>query len=568
MAAAIVDPPDEAAAPTAAAAGRPTMRRESSERRRRRTRRRATGPSATRAASLAWVCATSASGWAPPPAPIGRGRRPSRRSRRAATAEERPAEEEPRVAESRGDFDASSFAASGCWGRRPLLVRGAFDPSSLLDDSDGGGEGEEAPPWPSWEDVVDVATDEDSESRIVSHVPGDPSSFELRWGPLDGDDVDDWLAKASGADEGSDEGGNERDDGRRETLVINDVDRYHPPLADWIHETFSFLPNWRMDDGQISLAEAGGGIGPHVDSYDVFLIQMSGRRRWEVGTKTIDAREERERTLEGPDVRILDGWDAEDGGAVESFESHVLDPGDVLYLPPRVPHCGTAATGKCATLSVGCRAPSAAELTSKLAEALSPSIEEHAVGRYEDPDLLDGAAGATDPGELTAEAKERARTLLLDSLTSMVRDDERWDEFFGRCVTEPKRVRSGYPAPLDERDDGDEDGEGRDDATSIVRDVLNGEGALYRAEGVAFAHSRVNSGARFYANGERWSTTRDAVAELYRTVCNNRRLRRETLLGPSGDVRDAASPSSELAPEAVSFLEELVAAGLLYDVEE
>ena len=63
---------------------------------------------------------------------------------------------------------------------------------------------------------------------------------------------------------------------------MNDVDRFYPPLADWMRETFRFLPSWRMDDGQVSLASTGGGIGTHVDDYDVFLVQMSGSRTWRV----------------------------------------------------------------------------------------------------------------------------------------------------------------------------------------------------------------------------------------------------------------------------------------------
>ena len=74
--------------------------------------------------------------------------------------------------------------------------------------------------------------------------------------------------------------------------MVNDIDRFYPPLADWIHDTYHFLPHWRMDDGQISLAEQSGGIGPHVDNYDVFLIQMSGTRAWQVGRKELSIKEE------------------------------------------------------------------------------------------------------------------------------------------------------------------------------------------------------------------------------------------------------------------------------------
>ena len=277
--------------------------------------------------------------------------------------------------------------------------------------------------------------------RIISHVPGDNASFELRWGPLTAKDVRAWLAKpaSSSAAPNEIERTTTRSRRRRETLVVNDVDRFHPPLADWMRDTFRFLPGWRMDDGQVSLAETGGGIGMHVDDYDVFLIQMSGSRTWRVGRNIIDAREERDRTIDGMDVRVLrDDWKSDDvdvdngdgevegggGGERGMMDEFVVHPGDVLYLPPRVAHCGTSLSDDCMTLSVGCRAPSVSDLVSKLAENLSSSTDDSAVRRYADPDLLNGVVDASSssssssssslsgitmsPGELTSDAKEHA----------------------------------------------------------------------------------------------------------------------------------------------------------------
>jgi 50S ribosomal protein L16 3-hydroxylase len=241
-----------------------------------------------------------------------------------------------------------------------------------------------------------------------------------------------------------------------------------------MRETFRFLPSWRMDDGQVSLASTGGGIGTNVDDYDVFLVQMSGSRTWRVGRRTIDAREERDRTIDGMDVRVLRDWTPDDGGGDggdgdgdgEDGERGMMDeftvhPGDVLYLPPRVAHCGTSLSDDCMTLSVGCRAPSVSDLVSKLAENLSSSMDDPAVRRYADPDLLNGVAdpfdassttssstssssgtGTMSPGELTSDAKERARRLVKDSLASLIDDDEWWDEFFGRYATEQVRPSS------------------------------------------------------------------------------------------------------------------------------
>jgi ribosomal protein L16 Arg81 hydroxylase len=421
-------------------------------------------------------------------------------------------------------------------------------------------------------------------------VPGDPASFELRWGPLTARDVRTWLAKPASAP--NEIGTRSR---RRETLVVNDVDRFHPPLADWMRDAFRFLPGWRMDDGQISLAGTGGGIGPHVDDYDVFLIQMAGSRTWEVGRRKIGALEERDMTIDGMDVRVLRDWDSdddgEDGRGMDKFvDEFVVRPGDALYLPPRVAHCGTSLSDDCMTLSVGCRAPSVSDLVSKLAERLSSSIDDCAVRRYADPDLLrgvdlDASSGTTSPGELTSDAKERARLLVKDSLVSLIDDDEWWDEFFGRYVTEQKRARNNYPIPLEDssREEGGDDpninttdDDEWGDAQSMVRSVLVGTGVLYQAEGIAFAHSSIPSklrpgvtNHRFFVNGEMWQSEgqsddeTNSLTQLFRVVSNHRRLDRSLLLGLDRNDNQHAQ-HDELSSEAISFLEELVSAGVLY----
>lgn len=392
---------------------------------------------------------------------------------------------------------------------------------------------------------------------------------------------------------------------QRETLVVNDIDRFYPPLADWIHDTYHFLPHWRMDDGQISLAEQRGGIGPHVDNYDVFLIQMSGTRAWQVGRKELSTKEEMDRMIEGLDVRVLENWGRGEEGKASEMEEWVLQPGDMLYLPPRVgeyavasldwtflpfvaqltfplytlAHCGTALSDGCMTLSVGCRAPSVSDLMSRLAENFSGSIEDYATRRYTDADLFENRNNNADstnsvrPGELTATAKQRARELVLDSLTTMLNDDDWWDAFFGRYATEPKRVRNNYPIPLaDEKAEEEDDSDLFLDAKTTVESVLNNHAVLYHAEGIAFAHSTVvpvkdskKTKHRLFANGNMWqddSQTSDggalSIAELFKVVANNRRLDRQALL----DQYD------EMDIKAIHLLEELVSIGVLYGAEE
>lgn len=450
-----------------------------------------------------------------------------------------------------GQFNTKIFASSNCWGKRPFLMRGAFDPTQLMMSDDTTEDDNDDAAWPSWKDVVEIATDDESESRIISHISGDNASFELQWGPLNNEDVDSWLTKPSSTSTSSENDTNKR----KETLVVNDIDRFYPHLADWIHDTFHFIPNWRMDDGQISLAEYSGGIGPHVDNYDVFLIQMSGSRTWQVGRRKVNATEECNRMIDGLDVRVLDDWRQDvDQNEVEEW---IVNPGDVLYLPPRVAHCGIALSNDSMTLSVGCRAPSVSDLVSKLAERLSSSIDDSAVARYTDEDLLQGTIAS--PGEITSDAKERTKHLVLDSLTSLLDDDEWWDEFIGRYATEQKRLRNNYPIPLSDWAD-----ETEENAESIIQKVLEGKCVLYQAEGIAFAFSSTSSGSyRFFVNGEMYQTEpnddagQSCVTHLYQVVSDNRRLDRETLLGSD----------DKLSSDGNSFLEQLVETGALYPLD-
>lgn len=230
-------------------------------------------------------------------------------------------------------------------------------------------------------------------------------------------------------------------------------------------------------------------------------------------------------------------------------------------------HCGIALTNDCMTLSVGCRAPSVSDLVSRLAENMSSSLEDDAVRRYTDEDLLTRAhVERFSNGELTKEAKLQARQLVIESFTNMLLDDKWWDEFFGRYATEQKRVRMNYPIPLD--DEVTEFSE-----KSIIQSVLNGEAVLYQAEGIAFAYSCLSSKDqnstiyRLFANGEMWQSevlqtddARDSMPCLFEAIANHRRLDKQLLL-------DCFSDNVESVQKGKELLEELVKFGLLYDSE-
>ena len=133
------------------------------------------------------------------------------------------------------------------------------------------------------------------------------------------------------------------------TLLVQGVDRYVDEVGDLVSK-FDFIPRWRFDDVMISYAATGGSVGPHFDYYDVFLLQGTGKRRWHLSTKNC----EMENYLEDVPLRIMDKFEAE--------QVFVVEPGDVLYVPPKVAHHGVSLDEECTTLSFGYRAYGAQEL--------------------------------------------------------------------------------------------------------------------------------------------------------------------------------------------------------------
>ena len=212
------------------------------------------------------------------------------------------------------------------------------------------------------------------------------------------------------------------------TLLVQSVD-LHNAQAHALLQQFRFVPDARLDDLMISYASTGGGVGPHYDSYDVFLLQASGRRRWRIGKQT-------DFTLqEGVPLKILQNFDY--------TEEFVLEAGDMLYLPPRYAHDGVAqdcagADGKheaCMTYSIGFRAPGQAEiagaLLQRLAEYCSDDGEALATPRiYKDPRQPATANPAALPPALTDFARASVAAALKDPLALACA--------LGEYLTEPK----------------------------------------------------------------------------------------------------------------------------------
>jgi len=260
------------------------------------------------------------------------------------------------------------------WQKKPLLVRGAVpDFQGLFAKAE----------------LLDLACDEEIESRMVwqqddqwqlARGPFRAADFKRRRGP--------WSVLVSG------------------TNLVSEV-------ADALLRQFSFVPQARLDDLMVSYATPEGGVGPHFDSYDVFLLQGAGIRRWQIG-KQRDLS-----VIDGAPLRILldfrptQEWD--------------LQPGDMLYLPPRYAHNGIALT-ECTTYSIGFRAPTTQELAEGFLSFLQEELD--LAGRYADPDLKLTKHPAALPEEM------------IDQVAGML-DRIRWSRsdvarFLGRYLSEPK----------------------------------------------------------------------------------------------------------------------------------
>jgi 50S ribosomal protein L16 3-hydroxylase len=196
------------------------------------------------------------------------------------------------------------------------------------------------------------------------------------------------------------------------TLLVQGVN-HALPAAQKLLDRFAFIPYARLDDLMVSFAPRGGGVGPHFDSYDVFLVQGEGRRRWRISRQ-------RDLTLvDGAPLRLLRRF--------SPAQEWILRPGDLLYLPPRCAHDGIA-LNDCITYSIGFRAPGAQELGARFLEYLQDELRLD--GLYEDRGLLP----ARRPAWL-ADDMVRRMGAMLRRIRWSGKDAER---FLGCHLTEPK----------------------------------------------------------------------------------------------------------------------------------
>jgi 50S ribosomal protein L16 3-hydroxylase len=199
------------------------------------------------------------------------------------------------------------------------------------------------------------------------------------------------------------------------TLLVQSVD-LHDARVRALRDQFRFVPDARLDDVMVSYASDGGGVGPHFDSYDVFLLQAHGQRRWRIGRqKNLDLQP-------GMPLKILADFEPE--------QEFVLDAGDMLYLPPRYAHDGVA-LGECMTYSIGFRAPGAGELAQEILQRLAEqACDEVGDALYRDPNQAAQAQCAQIPADLARFAQEALEKALHDPLATQ--------RALGEYLSEPK----------------------------------------------------------------------------------------------------------------------------------
>jgi len=212
------------------------------------------------------------------------------------------------------------------------------------------------------------------------------------------------------------------------TLLVQSVDLHDDAAAALLHR-FDFVPSARLDDLMISLASAGGGVGPHFDSYDVFLIQAAGKRRWRYG--------QQEDLCLVPDLplKIL--------AQFKPSHDEILEAGDLLYLPPQVAHDGVAVGPDCMTMSIGFRAPDMASLAQGMLETAAQELGTHSQAAWHQR-FTDPAQPATDqsgeiPERLIQAALKAVRRVPWHSTLAILH--------LGRWLTEPNPLAVFEPAP-------------------------------------------------------------------------------------------------------------------------
>jgi 50S ribosomal protein L16 3-hydroxylase len=353
-----------------------------------------------------------------------------------------------------GDISPKEFLRD-YWHKKPLLIRQAIPGFKPLLARDA---------------LFELAQRDDVESRLISHAG---KKWQFNHGP---------FAKLPPLTQ------------KGWTMLVQGVN-LHDDAADALMQEFRFIPDSRLDDLMISYATDTGGVGPHFDSYDVFLLQAHGKRRWRIGPQKDLA------LVEGLPLKILQNFQPQ--------QEFVLEPGDMLYLPPHYAHDGIA-DGECMTYSIGFRAPSYQELGESFLQFMADSID--IPGRYADPDLT-----------LTKHPAEIGKSMLQrigDQLAKMKFTEDDIAIFLGEYLSEPKR-NVFFDAP----------------AKTMTQPRFL-QAAAKRGVALSRKTRMLYRGKHLFINGESFTMRRDDKSVLT-LLADARRIDGSMLATASEDVREA-----------------------------
>ena len=348
------------------------------------------------------------------------------------------------------------------WHKKPLLIKGAF---------------KDFKPVLTRAELFRLAESDEVHSRLVAYLDqGDLPAWSVKHGPIKGKEKPAFTRAAW-------------------TLLVQGVDLINKDAANLLRQ-FRFIPDARLDDLMISYATDQGGVGPHFDSYDVFLIQASGQRLWRIGhQKDLSLRED-------TPLKILANFKPQ--------KEYLLSPGDMLYLPPRYAHEGIA-VGECMTYSVGFRAPKSDELARDLLQRVADEAQE-----------LIGSKVYTDPKQTAvaqpAQIPEALQYFAMQALAKTIERPNVFARLLGESLSEPKdhvwfqssaapyrsspSTKHPYPA-----------GVRLDDQTKMLYDemhiFINGES--WRATGKDKTLMRLLANRRILSSAELGNASEDAL---------------------------------------------------------
>ncbi|GLS27466.1 cupin domain-containing protein [Marinibactrum halimedae] len=360
-----------------------------------------------------------------------------------------------------GHLTVNEFLES-YWQQKPVLLRGVFPEFQSPDFK----------PLITANELAGLALEEDIESRIILEKgnlkqTGSEKNKSTPWALHCGPFEESIFAQLPES---------------HWTLLVQAVDHYSSDIAQLL-ERFHFIPSWRLDDMMISYAADGGSVGPHYDQYDVFLLQAEGKRRWKIGP-TYD---EHAPKVDNTPLHILKDFQVD--------EEWLVEPGDVLYVPPQYGHWGVA-EGECLTYSVGFRAPSAEEILAGLGDHIGASLSES-------QRFSDAKRPATQtPGVITSEDVQRIQQLAL----KLINNPEAIAQWLGYEMTHPK-----YGAPEITQDYQEQD---------ILELILNGNLEKNTAARFAYLEDELTSDqvssaglASLFVDGESYTCSK-VLAQL------------------------------------------------------